>query len=189
MNQHQRCKRNVNISTSLRLAALIALVLHSFPKHARAQETTSGGGAGWAIIGGVGGLVAGSYVGLAFTTARARASRFLYSESDFMKTTLLFAVPGATAGALLGAADSDALARAAVGSLVGAVGGGALGALIGRMTSGTSEGTFAGGVIGAGVGILSGAVIGLLAGSGDGNSPGTTQSVYSRVPIGVRLPF
>jgi hypothetical protein len=180
----------VNLSTLLRHAALIALLLHSFPKHAWGQETsTSSGGAGWAILGGVGGIVAGGYVGLAFTAARAQTGRFLYSESDFLKTTALFAVPGAAVGAYLGATDSDALGRAALGSLVGAVGGGAIGAMLGRMTSRTAEGTFAGGVIGAGVGILAGAVIGVLADGGSGSSPGATQSVRTGVPLGVRLHF
>lgn len=152
------------------------------PLRDRAQAQ-SDGSVGAASLGLVGGLAAGSLVGLGISTAEARFfNRYMFGTDAAVRRLGLFSLAGAFAGFGLGAIDSAELGR--IGKYAGLMGaaGLAAGALVGTAL-GISEGTFAGAYIGTGIGILAGVVVGAL------DTPSPDPSNLRSVPLGVRVTF
>lgn len=142
-----------------------------------------------AILGTVGGFVAGTYTTTAVYVTKARFGRFLFSVDDALTLTpeILPMVAGPVAGGWLGAESKVALGRAMGWGAVGFLGGAALGVGVGHLIWRDQEGRWAGAIIGSAAGMLTGAVLGALDGLGDDEAePAMVPLLSVRIPLGGR---
>lgn len=137
---------------------MVAVGLLSHPKETVAQTLP-------AVVGGVGGLVAGSYVTTGLYVLKSRATGWMmHSPTDLVEPRLegIPLIVGPVAGALIGYRDSDRLARAGLWGVAGMAAGATVGAATGHWVWGDSGGRWSGGVIGSAAGLLAGVVYGAL---------------------------
>jgi len=148
------------------LAPLLVLgVALAAPRAAQAQKAVP------VLVGGMGGLAAGTYVSLGVVAAEARAGRYLSSPYDAFGFRSVPVLVGVAAGVVLGAVDEDRLYDAMKTSVAaGAVGFGA-GWFAGRSIWEDRGGRWAGAVIGSAAGIVLGGVVGAIASDGGKDDP------------------
>ncbi|NNF26286.1 MAG: hypothetical protein HKN73_03565, partial [Gemmatimonadetes bacterium] len=116
-----------------------------------------------AVVGGVGGLLAGAYVTTGVFVLKSRATGWVMHSVETLiepAPELLPLVAGPVAGALLGARSSGRLEAGAAWAGIGLASGAGLGALAGHLIWNSVEGRWAGGIIGSAAGLLVGSVVG-----------------------------
>jgi hypothetical protein len=139
-----------------------------------------------AVVGGVGGAVAGGVTTLGIFVGRSRAGNFIFDLDDAqqirLETVPVFAFP--LAGVVLGATAPDRLGDVGIGAGVGLVAGAAIGVAFGKVLSESPEGRWAGGIIGGAAGLVLGAVVGGLTADPGGGSGSSIPLTSIRVPVG-----
>lgn len=164
------------------LASLVALGASlSAPRAAQAQKAVP------VLVGGLGGLAAGTYVSLGVVAAEARAGRYLNSPYDAFGFRSVPVLVGVASGVVLGAVDDDRLYDAMKASAAaGAVGFGA-GWFAGNAIWEDRGGKWAGAVIGSAAGIVLGGVIGTIVSDGTKDDPAGSEG--EGLPISFTIRF
>lgn len=168
-------------SASVLAALLVPAVSLAAPRPALAQKAVP------ILVGGMGGLAAGTYVSLGVVAAEARAGRYLSSPYDAFGFRSVPVLVGVATGVVLGTVDDDRLYDAMKTSVAaGAVGFGA-GWFAGRAIWEDRGGKWAGAVIGSAAGIVLGGVVGAIASDGGKDDPG--DAVAEGLPISFTIRF
>lgn len=143
-----------------------------------------------AVLGGVGGLIAGTHVTTGVFVLKSRATGWVMHSVETLvepSPELLPLVAGPIAGALLGARSTDRLESAGLWGGAGLLSGSAVGALAGHLLWGNAEGRWAGAVIGSASGLLIGAIVGAAYGGDEsepgGGAPEMTPAVRFVIPV------
>ncbi len=183
-----RSPRTSSFGTSFRtvpkLACLLAVVAMATPVRANSQVLP-------AVIGGVGGLLAGVHTTTGIFVLKSRATGWVMHSVEHLLEPSPEAIPilvGPIAGAAIGYSSKSALAQAGLWGSAGLASGALAGAAVGHLIWKDSEGRWAGGVIGSAAGLLLGVVLGASRGAKTEElDPSTVNS--ARVGFSFRSPW
>lgn len=164
---------------------VLALVLAFLsPTQAKAQVLP-------VVVGGVGGLLVGSYITTGSYVLKSRSTGWVMHSVEHLLEPSPEIVPlvvAPAAGMILGYRSTSALASAGIWGGVGLVGGGAVGAAVGHLIWDDPEGRWAGGVIGSAAGLLLGVVLGASFGGSGGSAQGS-ESESPPASFSIRVPW
>ncbi len=139
----------------------------------------------WSVIGGgVLGAATGSWMSVAFITAKARAGDLVDSPEEAITAAAAPMLAGFATGVAIGVFAEDRLGGTVLWGSLGWATGIGIGALLGGHRWDDPSARWAGGVLGGAVGLLVGGTVGYLM-----SGPETNRDPAGGVPLVVRIHF